>query len=602
MPTTTKKGKKEGRTVLGEVAHQFVERKKGTLVVYALIMCVATVERIILPHLYGRLLDKLKQRQFDPSLKYLAALILMFLGFKVLDMIMTVLDSRLVPVLEASVRSELVRTIIRRHREHYQELDLGNVTSKMVKLPGNIRTTFYQFKILLFHHVLAVLITAGYLFYCHWSLGAIFVACFAALGLIVWRFQRRCVPFSYAREQSFDQTQEKMQDILLNILSIYNGQTDAHEDENIARANNDTVERTRAHIVCGIPYQVVIVLLFVLTFAGITAQGIALFRRRRIPLATVVSSFIVTFSIVKMGARLFYDCDMFVHLYGSIKVVIDYINRLPSNDDNEASNDGSGGSGSGASISSPLIGDGTAFRPSNPQTGIGLELRDVSLAYPVTVVDDAETRPAHAPAPTLDGVNLSIAPGERVAIVGSIGSGKSSLAQLLLRLQTPQRGHVIWDGVDARRIEVGQLRRRAMFVPQHPRLFNRTLWENLAYGNPRARPDDVYTLLHELGMHDLVRDFRAKMHSSVGKQGHRLSGGQRQMVWLVRALLNEDARLVVLDEPTSSLDRTSCSHVLRAIRRLSRGRTMVIVTHDSRLLPFVDRVVRMEKGRIARSQ
>lgn len=554
----------------------FLREHRAIVLAYVLIMCVVTVERVAIPHFYGRILDHLKSEQFGSAARIFGVLIAFFVGFQLLDILLTWLDAQLLPPLEGHVREELMRTIVQRHSEHYRELDLGNVTSKLIKLPANLRAFFYQTKAFLFNHVLTVLITGGYLVWCHWTMGAIYVASFAALGIVAWRFSRQCIPKSYARESSFDETQETMQDILLNLLSVYNGQTEKKEEETVRRANGATIQHTRAHILCGIPYRAWIAGIFIVSLSAITGMGFHLYRQKSITLASMVSSFIVTFSVIKIAGRLYYDCDTFAYLYGSIKVVLDFIQQLPS-----------------PPATSPPTATTVSRAVAPGRQGVHVQLDNVSFAYP------RATDAAHhtvLPRNVLRNVTLTLPPRSRVALMGSIGSGKSSLAQLLLRLQTHTHGTIRWNGADIRQVPVHELRSRTVYVPQHPRLFNRTLWDNISYGNPSVQPADVDRLLLSLGMDDVARVFRNKMHERVGKQGSRLSGGQRQIVWLLRALLHPAVDLVVLDEPTSALDKRSSQQVQRAIQQLAQRCTLVLVTHDEQLLSLVNRVIRMENG------
>ena len=584
--------------MLRVAAARFIADHLPTIVAYVLVMCVITLERVAVPHFYGKILERLKSEAFDDAMRVFFVLVALFVGFQVFDVVLTMLDAKLLPPLEAYVRERLMDTIVQRHSENYRELDLGNVTSKLIKLPANLRTAFYQTKVFFFNHVLTVLITGGYLLWCHWAFGAIYAASFASLALVAWHFCARCIPLSYAREASFDATQETMQDILLNLLSVYNAQTEAREHRHVVEANRDTIRHTRAHMLCGIPYHAVFSFIFVLAFASITGVGIELYRRKQIALATLVSSFIVTFSVIKIGARLYYDCDSFAYLYGSMKVVADYVQNMPaprpkSKDDH--------------TIVPPNATRAAGERETGDAArGIDIELKHVTFVYGGAVPDHQprrrQPRRRRRRQPrrhlVLRDLSLRIPRHERVAIVGSIGSGKSSLAQLLLRLQTHESGQITWNGRDISRVDAGALRKRTVYVPQHPRLFNRTLWENISYGNPAVRPPAVYALLRSLQMHDVEQTFREKMDDPVGKQGSHLSGGQRQIVWLLRALLNPSADLIILDEPTSSLDAHSRRQVLRAIEQVSRRCTLIVVTHDDTLLSLVNRVVHIERGRI----
>ena len=288
--------------------------------------------------------------------------------------------------------------------------------------------------------------------------------------------------------------------------------------------------------------------------------------------------------MLKIGRGFYYDFESFVYLYGGIKVVSDYIERMPS----------------------ACAGAREQSIPPAPGGGIALEFDNVTFSYR----DDAQSlRSAHqwrqrrrqhaaASRPIFHGLQLRVPAKQRIAVMGGIGSGKSSLAQLLLRLQCHQSGHIRLNGRDTTQIDLRDIRRRITYVPQHPRLFDRTLWDNLSYGNDTLTPQHVYHMLQTLGMRDLERVFRQKMYQSVGKQGSYLSGGQRQMVWLLRALFDSRAQVLILDEPTSSLDQRSRAQVIRVIEQISHDRTLVIITHDDDLLTLVDRVVRLDNGTI----
>ena len=562
--------------MMNELFGRFARAHQVTIGVYIAIMCVITVERVAIPHFYGKMLDHLKSKRFDATAKIFGVLVLIYFAFQVLETILTLLDAKLLPLLEAFVRENVVDTIVQRHSEHYRELDLGNITSKLIKLPSNLRALFYHVKVFLFTHVLAVLITGGYLYYCHWTLGAIFMSTFILLALITWHFCTHCSPLSYAREDAFDTMQEQIQDILYNLLSVYNNQSEKQEHGVVDRANQETVRRTRDHIYCGIPYRVVFSLIFIVIFAGTTWKSIDLYRSNTIEPSTLISSFIVMFSMLKIGRGFYYDFESFVYLYGGIKVVSDYIERMPRS----------------------CTRRGKRGIPVAPRGGIDIEFDNVTFSY------QQDQLPNHAsrPQPIFHRLRLRIPAKQRLAVMGGIGSGKSSLAQLLLRLQCHQSGTIYLNGRDTAQIDTHAIRRRITYVPQHPRLFDRTLWDNLAYENKTLRPHDVYAMLQKLGMRDLERSFRQKMFDSVGKQGSHLSGGQRQMVWLLRALFDHRTEVLILDEPTSSLDKRSRAQIQRVIEQISHNRTLIIITHDEDLLTLADRVVRLEQGVITHDQ
>jgi len=215
-----------------------------------------------------------------------------------------------------------------------------------------------------------------------------------------------------------------------------------------------------------------------------------------------------------------------------------------------------------------------------------LELRDVSFRY----------RPEAAPA--LRGVDLSVRAGEVIGIVGRSGSGKSTLTTLVQRLHLPQEGRVLIDGIDSGLIDAAQLRRQIGVVLQDNVLFNRTLRENIAITDPAAPIEAVVRAARLAGAHDFISELPQGYDTIVGEQGGSLSGGQRQRVAIARALFS-DPRILILDEATSALDYESEAVLHRNMAQICEGRTVLIIAHRLSAVRGADRIVVMERGRVA---
>jgi ATP-binding cassette subfamily B protein len=213
-------------------------------------------------------------------------------------------------------------------------------------------------------------------------------------------------------------------------------------------------------------------------------------------------------------------------------------------------------------------------------------LEDVSFHY--------TTRPDVS---ALEGVSLTIRPGETVALVGPSGAGKTTVIQLIQRFWDPAGGRVTLDGIDLRDMARGDFRQAMALVPQDPVIFATSALENIRLGRPGASPAEVEDAARAAHAHDFISTLPQGYDTPLGERGVMLSGGQRQRIALARAILR-DAPLLLLDEATSALDAESESLVQAAVHRLSQGRTTVVVAHRLATVKKADRIVVFDGGRI----
>ena len=225
--------------------------------------------------------------------------------------------------------------------------------------------------------------------------------------------------------------------------------------------------------------------------------------------------------------------------------------------------------------------DAAAFRP-----GDGHVVFDqVTFAY------------ANQAEPTYRDFSLSIAPGERVALVGPTGAGKSTFVKLIQRLYDLQAGRILIDGQDVSTVTQGSLRRSIAVVPQDPALFHRSIGENIAYARPGATQDEIVAAAKRARAHDFIARLPKGYDTLVGERGVKLSGGERQRVAIARAFL-ADASILVLDEATSSLDVETEVQVQAATEALMAGRTTIVIAHRLSTIRSADRILVFQDGRI----
>ena len=231
---------------------------------------------------------------------------------------------------------------------------------------------------------------------------------------------------------------------------------------------------------------------------------------------------------------------------------------------------------------------GRSYIPLREMSG-RIALADVSFAYP--------TRDGQESPRVLKGVTLRFEPGERVAILGRIGSGKSTILRVVAGMYRPSEGMVDVDGIDLRQLDPGDFRAKVGYVPQDSRLFNGTLRDNVLLGRPGADVVRLAAVAKLTGLARVAEGHPLGWDLPVGESGALLSGGQRQLVALTRSLIT-DPRILLMNEPTSSMDAQSEMAFLRQLKEAARGCTLVMVTHRPAVLELVGRIIVVDAGKV----
>ena len=219
-----------------------------------------------------------------------------------------------------------------------------------------------------------------------------------------------------------------------------------------------------------------------------------------------------------------------------------------------------------------------------------IEFEGVRFRYPSTAPLEEALR----------GIDLTIPPGETVALVGETGAGKSTIVKLVARFYDPTAGRVLIDGVPLTELDLGAYRRRLGYVPQEAFLFTGTIRDNIAYGRPTATDAEVEAAARAVGAHDFIAGLAGGYLHPVAEKGRSLSSGQRQLIALARAQL-VDPSILLLDEATSNLDLATEARVARAMGVVSSGRTTILIAHRLQTARAADRIVVMDEGRIVQS-
>ena len=220
-----------------------------------------------------------------------------------------------------------------------------------------------------------------------------------------------------------------------------------------------------------------------------------------------------------------------------------------------------------------------------PEYRGNIEFKNVGFTYP------------NSDKSTLNNLNFRINEGEHIAIIGKIGSGKSTIHKLLLSLYVPNEGAILVDNIDTKQLDPTELRKNIAYVSQDVLLFNGTVKENIVYRLPHIDDEKIIEAATVSGVMDFINKHPKGFDMPVGERGAFHSGGQRQSIAIARAIL-QDYPIVLLDEPTSAMDSSTEAKFIKSIKEYLKGKTMILVTHKTSLLSLADRVIVMEDGQI----
>lgn len=552
-----------------EIYLEFVKKNWKLYCLLLLTLLSLPLQKLAIPHYYGKILESLKIKKLSQSTKIFYTLLLIWIVIQILNISLSLVKKLIWPRLQAFIRQRFFNMILDRYSQDYQELKLGDIETKLHEIPWLIDDIYSKFQRFILNNSIIIIGSFIYLTRHHYYLGICYIASILCIILLSTSYVNKCKNHVYVEHKQYDDLFEEIDDTLQNTLSIYTNKKIDYEKDKIKKLNDNIQEKQIKSSSCNIRYQIIYAIINVIVFLLLNGVAYLLYKEKKINLAVFTSVFIINFNLLDDLIILYYDARSFVQIKGEMELVNNFLKSLPSQ---------------------KKIG--------NKRIGIQkhIDIKFKNIYY----------KPSNADDYLYKNLNLHIPANQDVMIMGGIGSGKSTFAKLLSRLQIQNKGLITLNNINIDDIHINDIRDNIMYIPQHPQLFNRTLWYNITYGltdkeRKSVSPKIIYDLLKKLGMNDLLNVYREKMDKLVGKKGSHLSGGQRQIVWLLRSIFKKNP-VVILDEPTSSLDSKSTSQVIKFIEYLKKTKSVIIISHNNSLVKLADRLIVLDKGVIVKDQ
>jgi ABC-type multidrug transport system fused ATPase/permease subunit len=458
------------------------------------------------------------------------------------------------------IRATLLKKLMEQEIGFFDGQKTGDLLSRINSDSTVLQNTLSVNISMILRNLVAALGGLVFLFYTSWQLAVLLLIVLPPLALLAARFGGKVRKISHQVQEALGNASAVADESLSNIRTVRSFAAESVESNRFENALDKALNIARKKIRLVANFSGTISLLGSLAIVAILWLGGRMVIQGEISIGTLSAFILYTMTVAISVSTLGGLWTDFMNAAGASNRIFQILNRKP------AIRNSQGGT------LSHITGE--------------ITIGDVQFSYP--------TRPDYQ---VFKNLNIKIAQGESVALVGRSGSGKSTIAALIQRLYDPLQGHIAIDDVDIRGLSANWLRRQIGTVSQEPVLMSTTIRQNIAYGKPEASLAEIKKVAELAFASSFIDDFPEKYETLVGERGVQLSGGQRQRIAIARAML-KDPRILILDEATSALDAESEDLVQKALNNLMKGRTVLIIAHRLSTVKDTDRVIVLDQGEI----
>ena len=518
-------------------------------------MALIPINDIYLSKLYGVMFEKIQQNTFKMShfTHILGVLAFLQIGYALMDLN----DSKQIPLFQQKCKEIFIRKIFNDSKENFKEILTGDLLSKIIRAQHIITSWYSKFITFIIPHIFEFAITLVYFFSIDFTLGLSFgILLFIFVG-VLWISPNGTNDATVKSDKALNSIHEHVDDILNNYISIYKEDKLEHEIGLMRKLNNTFIRLYNNSVKVSLYYRLVLTVLLIAFLFKFTHRSYELLVTK------------------KMKKPLFFALIMMLtNLIGNLLWMIDTTRDVIFDYGTIKNSD---------FLQSTVVNKHHVSCKDNESLDNVLEIKNVYFKYDNTINY------------ILQDINLEIKRGDKYLVLGEIGSGKTTLVKLLLRLIKPQKGNLHLNGLCYNNYEVKAFFKKMGFMPQNCVLFNRSIIDNIRYDNETTTREEILEILHKFGIMKHFSNLNDGVDSLAGKNGMNLSGGQRQLVWMLKIYFKKPD-IIIMDEPTASLDKGTKDLFFEIMGKLLGDKTILIVTHDDDLLQFTDNIILLKNG------
>lgn len=519
-------------------------------------MLTLPILELYVPQLYGKLFQHPDKKTVY---KNIIIIVILLMGFQILnefnrlnnDLQYLKLDNE---ITYAIIHNTFVTERAKKNGDIFTSAILGDIH----RVQEIMRNWYYLFRRFIIPYMIFFIIATIYLTYIHYKLGLTMIILLCSNIYLIYGSANKCKKETMELSKSFSIVLAEIEDILSNLQSIQAEGREQYELDIIKRVSVEHDNISYDIIRCSMKYRIIGNVMLCIFLIIMMYVSYDLYNSGLIKIGTLVTIFFIIRHNQESNKRIMALVESSAYDYGVMKKMENVV-KLPTQDLME--------------LEQPKF------------NNINIVFENIYFRYPKTERY------------ILNGIDLNIKQGDRVAIVGDIGSGKSTILRLIMKLYKPEKGNIILNGKNYNDVSHIDLFSNIGYMPQNPVLFNRSIMDNIKYGREHISDKEIVKLLKEFDVYEQFTNLDKGLYTKIGKGGSKISGGQKQIIWFIRILL-KNPPLLVLDEPTASLDINTKKVMSTLIEKVLLNKTIIMVTHDEFLMKFAKRKMELHKGKI----
>lgn len=461
------------------------------------------------------------------------------------------------PTYTAFIRKNIFENTIKKFNHNLTDIKIGKYISRIVDLTKELNKLLQTVITECITKFFIIFFIVLYFLFLNYKIGIIFLIEIILIFLIIKYYQPTVIDLAVKKSNLFFYLNESNSDSLTNLANIY------LNNESKGEINNNNKLSEEYKIISKKSYEYsnrmvsIINIVILITFFTIFFYTYYLFIHKEIDKMVIINIYILLFFFCGTSIRIISNIGELFHVCGYIVASNKFVEYIYDNDDSKN------------------------IKKVNITRGY-IQMKNILFSYKNNKV-------------IFKNLNLQIEGNKKTVVLGKSGSGKSTISKLIVKLYNPQKGDIYIDNVNIKNIDTKYLRDKVIYINQKTILFNKSIMDNILYGNDHINDKYVINIMKKYQLDILFHNMKDGLHSSCGVNGNNLSLGMQKIVILLRGMLKNNYKIIIYDEPLSGLDKNSRKKVIQMINDLSVDKTVLIITHDNEILDIADNVIEMNK-------